>query len=154
MFVASTTTWTCFTGRNMDHLLKKTRTIYGEPVESAGTSESLNKHLGLQTVVEVEERKQENSRVSYMDILRSMDKVPVESRTSDKVVDNRLNAQMKRAMSMHPGKFDGMLLNNYHRKKTTPIKKVISFNNSTAHSKSNRKRRIKSSPLSCEDAYG
>ena len=57
---------------------------------------------------------------------------------------------MKRAMSMHPGKFDAMLLNNYHRKKTTPIKKVMksgTFNNSTAHSKSNRKRRIKSSPL-------
>eukprot|EP00944_MAST-04C_sp_MAST-4C-sp1_P009367 g9367.t1 len=79
----------------MNNLLKKTRTIYGEPVESAGTSESLNKHLGLQSVVEVEERKQENSHVSYMDILRSMDKVPAESRNSDKDVDNRLNIQMK-----------------------------------------------------------
>ena len=148
--VTYSSTWACVTGINMNNLLKKTRTIYGEPVESAGTSESLNKHLGLQSVVEVEERKQENSHVSYMDILRSMDKVPVESRNSDKDVDNRLNVQMKRAMSMHPGKFDAMLLNNYHHKKTTPIKKVIktgTFNNSTAHSKSNRKRRIKSSPL-------
>ena len=73
-----TTTWTCVTGRNMDHLLKRLEPSTASLLR-ARVQAILEQAFGLTDLVEVEERKQENSRVSYMDILRSMDKVPVES---------------------------------------------------------------------------
>ena len=123
---------------------KKTQrqSVYGETVTSLNTNYQINQHLGIETIHEEHTEQKitninnnNNTQMSYIDILRSMEKGNEITNTNDS--DNKKsNIKMKRAMSMHPEKFDSILLQNYplpfnnnnnNNKNTTPLKKKGCF---------------------------
>ena len=84
---------------------KKTQrqSVYGETVTSLNTNYQINQHLGIETIHEEEQKmtninnNNNNNHMSYIDILRSMEKGNEITNTNDS--DNKKsNIKMKRAM--------------------------------------------------------